>query len=78
MPKTIYASTEGYSIAVCDFFYEPKTLVFVDGSMHYLDFIQAADDDKRKRLRERGYRIVVIDINNLDAGMEDLKRKIRV
>ncbi len=76
--KTIYASTEGYSIAVCDFFYEPKTLVFVDGSMHYLDFIQAADDDKRKRLRERGYRIVVIDINNLDAGMEDLKRKIRV
>ncbi len=76
--KTIYDSTAGYPIATCDFFYEPKMLVFVDGSVHYLDFIQAADDYKRKRLRERGYRIVVINVDNLDAGMEDLKRKIGV
>ena len=73
--KTIYDPT-GFPIAICDFFYEPKTLVFVDGSVHYLDFIQASDDDKRKRLRERGYRIVVIDFYNLDAGIGELKRKV--
>jgi hypothetical protein len=73
--KTIYDPT-GFPIAICDFFYEPKTLVFVDGSVHYLDFIQASDDDKRRRLRERGYRIVVIDVYNLDAGIGELKRKV--
>jgi len=44
--------------------------------VHYLDFIQASDDDKRRRLRERGYRIVVIDVYNLDAGIGELKRKV--
>ncbi len=46
--------------AIADFFYAPGILVFVDGSPHYKDYIAAADDGKRKRLKAKGYQIVAI------------------
>jgi hypothetical protein len=39
-------------VASADFFYAPRTLVLVDGSPHYRDYIAAADQAKRKRSRQ--------------------------
>lgn len=72
--KTIFH--DGVPIAIADFFYAPKLIVFVDGSVHYLDFVQAADDRKRNTLKALGYRIVVIKPGEMDAGINDLILKI--
>lgn len=58
-------------IAECDFYYEPKIAVFVDGSPHYKDYIQAADEEKRRKLKAKGYRILAIKGDSLE---EDLKK----
>ena len=56
--KTIYDGDE--PVAVTDFFYAPRILVFIDGSPHYRDYVEAADDRKRKRLKALGYRILAV------------------
>ena len=55
-------------IAIADFYYEPRIVVFVDGSDHYKDYLSQADREKRNRLRALGYRLVEV------RKMEDLKR----
>ena len=60
-----------------DFFYEPKTIVFVDGSSHYLDYVKVGDEDKRRKLRKLGYRIVVIKGEDIDGGIAELTSRIR-
>jgi hypothetical protein len=59
--ETIYDDDE--PIAEADFYYnlDPQPLlIFVDGSPHELDHIKRADREKRRRLRELGYRIIAI------------------
>jgi hypothetical protein len=57
--KTIY---EGDApLAEADFYYDPKVVVFVDGSPHHKDYVEAADREKRLRLKRAGYRIVVVE-----------------
>ena len=67
--RTIY--DKGIPIASADFFYEPKTVVFVDGPDHKKDFVNAGDKVKRDKLLGLGY--VVIVIHN-EAIEEDLER----
>jgi hypothetical protein len=66
--------TDGSPIASADFFYEPKVIVFVDGSPHHLDFVQVADDRKRRRLSALGYRLVILHGASGDDLLELLNR----
>ena len=72
--KTIYDGDE--PIATADFFYAPRILVFVDGSPHYRDYVQAADDRKRRRLKALGYRVVVVRAEEPEAGLDDLTGRL--
>ena len=63
----------GCPLAIADFYYDPRIIVFVDGSPHYLDYVQAGDDRKRRRLMSLGYRVVAI---RGDAIEEDLQALI--
>jgi len=70
--KTLFDDDE--PIAQADFFYAPKTLVFVDGSPHYKDYVKQADREKRLRLKRLGYRITVIE--NVKDDLGALRRKV--
>jgi hypothetical protein len=63
-------------IAIADFFYAPRIVVFVDGSPHHQDYVQAADDWKRRRLKALGYRVVVIRAGEMAAGLDDLSARL--
>ena len=56
--KTIYDGDA--PLVEADFYYAPKIVVFIDGSPHHKDYVQAADRTKRMRLKRAGYRLVVI------------------
>jgi len=73
--KTVYDGDE--SIATSDFFYAPRLLVFVDGSPHYRDYVQAADEHRRHRLRALGYRILAITPEDIDERLEELAGRLR-
>jgi len=60
----------GAPLASADFFYEPKVIVFVDGSPHYQAYIQAEDERKRTRLKAMGYRVVVMREGNAEELAE--------
>ena len=70
--KTLYDGDE--PIGTADFFYVPRIVIFVDGSPHYLDYVSAADDAKRRRLKARGYRILAIREDQLDESLDRLAR----
>jgi very-short-patch-repair endonuclease len=72
--KIIYEGDE--PIASADFFYEPKVVVFVDGSPHYRDYVAAADDTKRKRLKAKGYRVVAIRADDVEGGLDELAGRL--
>ncbi|MBN1247611.1 MAG: DEAD/DEAH box helicase [Anaerolineae bacterium] len=63
-------------LAIADFAYEPRILVFVDGSPHHRDYVQQADVRKRTRLKALGYRVVVIDAEDLEVGLAELGEKL--
>ncbi len=73
--KVIY-DNDDVPVASADFYYNPKIVVFVDGSPHYLDYVQAGDEIKRKKLLSLGYRVVVIKGKDDDDGMNSLISKI--
>jgi very-short-patch-repair endonuclease len=73
--KTIY-DNDGVPLAIADFFYTPKLIVFVDGSPHYQDYVRTADDRKRKRLKGLGYRMIVISADNAAKGIQQLAETI--
>lgn len=64
-------------LAIADFYYDPKVVVFVDGSPHYLDYVQAADERKRKRLKALGYRVVVIRGEDVAGGLDELAGRVK-
>lgn len=72
--RTIYDEDE--PLAIADFFYEPKIVVFVDGSPHHRDYVRDADRRKRLRLKGLGYRIVVVKADDTEAGLDELARKV--
>lgn len=63
-------------LATADFAYEPKILVFIDGSPHYQDYVQASDQRKRTRLKALGYRVVVVKASEEEAGLDALEAKL--
>ena len=58
------------------FFYTQWLLVFVDGSPHYKEYVQAADERKRHRLRALGYRILAITPEGIDERLEELAGRL--
>ena len=72
--RTIYDGEE--PIARTDLFYGPRTIVFVDGSPHHLDYVQAGDEGKRKRLKALGYTVVVFptDAEEWEEALSRLPR----
>ena len=71
---TLYDGDE--PIATADFLYTPKIVVFVDGSPHYQDYVAAADDTRRKRLKAKGYRVVVIRADDVESGLDALAGRL--
>jgi ATP-dependent helicase YprA (DUF1998 family) len=63
-------------VAKTDFFYRPRLVGFVDGSPHYLDYVQAGDETKRRRLRALGYVVVVIKGDDIGAGLSELRMRL--
>ena len=63
-------------LAIAYFVYEPKIALFVDGSPHHKDYVQDADRRKRRRLKGLGYRIVVVEAEAPEEGLETLKRRL--
>jgi len=60
-------------IAKPDFYYGAnRCAVFVDGSIHELDFVQQADETKRRRLKALGYCIVEVRTEDISTGLDAL------
>lgn len=72
--RTVYDGDE--PLVIADFFYEPKIIVFVDGSPHHRDYVQEADRRKRLRLKGLGYRLVVVKAEDPQAGLDDLASRL--
>jgi len=69
--------TDQSPLAVADFYYRRgRVVVFVDGSPHHRDYVQAADERKRKRLKALGYRIVVVTADEPETGLEELAARV--
>jgi hypothetical protein len=74
--KTIHVN--GEPIAEADLFYEPKVVVFIDGPDHDKDYVGAADEAKRRKLKARGYQVVVIHHAAVDHGVKELAERLNV
>jgi len=61
--KKIIYDNQGAPIDRADFYYEPKIIVFVDGSPHYQDFVWVGDEEKRRKLKSLGFRLSIINSN---------------
>lgn len=53
-----------------------RVVVFVDGSPYHRDYVQAADDRKRKWLKALGYRVVVVRTEDPEVGLDDLAGRL--
>jgi hypothetical protein len=71
--KVIYDGDE--PVTKPDFFYQRpgrSIAIFVDGPSHEKDYVKQDDEQKRKRLKRMGYR--VIPITDINQVQEVLKR----
>jgi very-short-patch-repair endonuclease len=68
----------GEPIAEADLFYEPRIVVFIDGPDHDKDYVGAADEAKRRKLKARGYQVVVIHHAAVDDGVKELAERLNV
>ena len=76
--QAILRDKAGAPIASADFYYERgRVVVFVDGSPHYLDYVQSADERKRRQLKALGYRVVVIEAAAMEKGLHELAERVR-
>lgn len=73
--QTIF-DREGAPIAIADFFYQSRLIVFIEGSPHYQDYVKDADERKRLALRRLGCRIAVVRGSNLEEDMQALKASL--
>lgn len=73
---TIYDGDEPVTRA--DFFYRPNHVVFVDGAPHDRDYVQAMDEQTRRRLRRLNYRPLVIRYNDRQASILELAQQLGV
>lgn len=70
---------DGTPIAKPDFYYErERCVVFVDGSIHSLDFKEMDDEQKRKRLKALGYGITEIRTASISVGIGELAARLGV
>jgi very-short-patch-repair endonuclease len=64
-----------------DFYYEPKVLVFCDGSPHDRQDLREDDDRKRDALRERGWQVLAWrydqDLDAFFGARPDVFRKVK-
>jgi very-short-patch-repair endonuclease len=61
-------------IAKPDFFYKSKNIaLFIDGPPHDKDYVQKDDIQKRKELKDRGYRVFSISYSNIDEDYNKLR-----
>ena len=65
-------SEDDEPITIADFFYKPNVCVFVDGPDHEKDYVEHADERKRKRIKGLGYRVIVIKTINDIIQIKDL------
>ncbi|HYN44437.1 MAG TPA: DEAD/DEAH box helicase [Candidatus Limnocylindrales bacterium] len=65
-------SDKDIPIASADFFYKPDIVVFVDGSPHEKDYVQKADEEKRRKLKALGYRIISIKKMDDVEGLREI------
>jgi very-short-patch-repair endonuclease len=77
LPVELCRASGASLVASADFFYEPKRLaVFVDGPPHDKDYIASADEEKRRRLKALGYRVLVIRYDRKDHDLHTLKNRL--
>lgn len=74
--KTIYDA--GSPLAIADFYYDPKIVVFVDGSPHHQDYVRVGDERKRRRLAGLGYRVLVVSDEQIGQGIQNLRSRLEV
>lgn len=72
--ETIWDGDE--PVAKSDFFYKPRLVGFVDGSPHHLDYVQAGDETKRRRLKALGYSVVVVSGDDVATGLDELRARL--
>lgn len=74
--RTIYDNADA-PVASADFFYENKKLVvFVDGPPHDKDYVASADEEKRKRLKALGYRVLAIRHDHFHEDLSTLESRL--
>lgn len=71
------AQTVDLTCPQCGQAFTAEIWLIVDGSPHYLDYVEAADERKRRRLKALGYRVVVIRGEDLAGGLEELAGRVR-
>jgi hypothetical protein len=68
-------------IAEADLYYEvdgKRIVVFLDGTVHDEPTVQAADAEKRDKLRAKGWSVVVIRHDDLDGGIDHLRGRLGI
>ena len=50
--------------------------MFVDGPAHEKDYVKKDDEEKRRELRELGYRVFTISHKDVSDGIYRLKRSM--
>lgn len=65
-------SDKDIPIASADFFYKPDIVVFVDGSPHEKDYVQKADEEKRRKVKGLGYRVISIKKMDDVEGLREI------
>ena len=75
--KTI--AIDGAPTASADLYYpERRICVFCDGSPHDKDYVAAADEEKRRKLKAAGYIIVTIRYDAIEEGLDELGRRLGI
>jgi len=68
-------------IANADLYYEAngnRIAVFLDGGIHDNELLRKIDQEKRSRLLAKGFTVVAIRADDLDAGIATLRRKLKL
>lgn len=80
LPEAAQKTVEGIFVQP-DFFYEPDTWVFCDGTPHDKPEVKADDAEKRKAIRARGDEVIVYyykdDLDEIVARYPDIFKPVR-